>query len=99
MDKNASSPNARRRIRFFAPLLLAAAVALTVWMVTSILATYEPQAEIILSDYTSGAHADLTSKFKIPEGNVLFDSVITFHPPEWGIASDDDVRMALRWAR
>ncbi len=73
------------------PLLLALSVALGVWMVATVWATYEPTAEITLSDYNSGVNADVTMDFDIPAENLLFDQLITFYPPQWGIASGDDV--------
>jgi hypothetical protein len=73
------------------PLLLGLTVALGVWMVASVRATYEPTAEITLSDYSAGANADVTMTFDIPPENLLFDSLIMFYPPQWGIAAGDDV--------
>jgi len=78
-------------IAVLAPLLLATAAALTVWMVASVWATFTPEAEIILSDYNASSNADVTSNFIVPSGDVSLDSVITFHPPDWGIATDADV--------
>jgi hypothetical protein len=73
------------------PLLLALTVALGVWMVATVWATYETTSEITLSDYDAGANADVTADIDIPAENLLFDELITFYPPQWGIAAGNDV--------
>jgi hypothetical protein len=64
---------------------LVASIVLTVW------ASWTPQADIVLSDYDSDANGDVTSNFSIPQGDVSFDSIITFTPLDWGVATDADV--------
>ena len=73
-----------------APLLLATA-ALTVWLVASVWATFTPAADTTLSSYNSEDHADITSSFQIPAPDVNYDAVVTYTPPEWGVAADEDV--------
>lgn len=91
MSQNPSRLRAKRRVRLLAPVLLVTVAALVVWMVASVWASFSPNSEIILSSDQSGDNADVTSNFNIPAPNVNFDAVVTFTPPEWGIALDEDV--------
>ena len=96
MSSKASKPRPKRRIRLLAPVLLVTVVALAVWMVATVWASFNPQEEVILSSYNSGDNADVTSNFNIPKGDVNFDAVVTYFPPEWGIALDEDVTDGLQ---
>jgi hypothetical protein len=91
MAINSSKSRTKRRIGLLTPLLLAVAVGLTIWMVVGVSATYEPEEDVEISDDTAGANADVTSLFHIPAPDVNFDAVVTYIPPEWGIAEDADV--------
>ena len=71
--------------------LLAGAAALTFLLVSIVLASFNPIAGITLSDYDSEANADIISHFQVNAPDVNFSAVITFTPPEFGVASDDDV--------
>ena len=91
MTKKPSKLYVRWPIRLAAPLLLTITVALAIWMVAGVWASFSPQASIELSSLDSGAHANVTSNFKVPKGDVQFDAVATYLPPEWGVALDADV--------
>jgi hypothetical protein len=91
MTKNPSISRVTRRMRLLAPFFLATALALTVWMVASVWADWEPEAEITLGSEEAGETGSVSSLFEIPTDNVFFDSIITFHPPEWGMATDDEI--------
>lgn len=41
---------------------------------------FNPDADVSLSDYSTGANADVTSEFGVPKGDVNFDALITFTP-------------------
>jgi hypothetical protein len=79
------------RLVFVAPLLLAIAVTLVVWMVTTVWASFNPQTSIILSSYSSGDNADVTTSFQIAAPDINFDVVVTYTPPQWGVATDAEV--------
>jgi hypothetical protein len=91
MTKDPSKPHFRRRIRLFTPFLLVVAVLFTVWMVASVSASYAPTADIITESDQASETGDVTSEFNIPTGDVFFDSIITFTPPDWGVATDAEV--------
>ena len=82
-----------RLLVLFATLLLAIAIALGAWINATVWAAYETTSEITLSDYDAGANADVTADIEIPAENLLFDELITFYPPQWGIAAEGDVEV------
>jgi hypothetical protein len=71
------------------PLLLGAAV-LTLWLITTVFATFEPEPSVELSDYNAGVNADVTDTFSVPAGDVNYDIEVLYTPPEWSVASDAD---------
>jgi len=91
MSSRPAEPHAKRRIRLIAPILLVTVMALAVWLVATVWASYNPTASIEVENLDPGEPADVTSNFTIPTGDVNFDAVVTYTPPEWGVAADADV--------
>jgi hypothetical protein len=74
------------------PLLLVAVVVLVAWIAATVWATYEPTVQQLTVSYDlAGASADVNMSFDVPSENLLFDELITFYPPQWGIAAGNDV--------
>jgi len=77
-----------------APILLATA-APTVWMVATVWATFNPQADIEIGSHDgsneSSVNASVTSFYELPAGDVNFDALVTYTPPEWLVAAGEDI--------
>ncbi len=94
---NASKPCSRRRILLVAPLLLVTIVALSVLAVTTVWAkwptsnTFNPSATMNPASDQTGAVSDIDMTYDIPSGDAYDEYVVTYLPPEWGNADDDNV--------
>jgi hypothetical protein len=53
--------------------------------------TYAPSVDILLSDYSADANADITIRFSLDAPDYNFGAVVTFTPVEWFVASATDV--------
>jgi len=53
--------------------------------------TYAPSVDILLSDYSADANADITIRFSLDAPDYNFGAVVTFAPPGWFVASEADV--------
>ena len=76
------------------PLLLATA-ALAVWMIATVWATFYPDAHIEIGSHDgsneSSVNASVTSFYELPAGDVNFDALVTYTPPEWFVAAGEDI--------
>jgi len=96
MSSRPAEPRAKRRIRLIAPILLVTVVALAIWMVATVWASFNPAASIEVSDLDAGVNAAVTSNFQVPAPDVNFDAVVTYTPPEWFVAAGGDVPDGLQ---
>jgi len=53
--------------------------------------TYAPRVDVLLSDYSAGANADITTRFSLDAPDYNFGAVVTLTPPGWFVASEADV--------
>ena len=53
--------------------------------------TYAPSVDVVLSDYSADANADITIRFSLDAPDYNFGAVVTFTPVEWFVASATDV--------
>ncbi|MCJ7510644.1 MAG: thrombospondin type 3 repeat-containing protein [Dehalococcoidia bacterium] len=53
--------------------------------------TYAPSLDVILSDYTAGVNADITTRFSLAAPDYNFGAVATLTPLDWFVASESDV--------
>jgi hypothetical protein len=53
--------------------------------------TYAPSVDILLSDYSADANADITIRFSLDAPDYNFGAVVTLTPREWFVASAADV--------
>jgi hypothetical protein len=53
--------------------------------------SYAPIVDVIPSDYSAGANADITTHFSLDAADYNFGAVVTFTPSEWFVASEADV--------
>jgi hypothetical protein len=54
-------------------------------------ASFNPTLSVTLANTEAGASSGFTVDFVVPDGDVNFGAAVFFIPPEWGIASSDDV--------
>jgi hypothetical protein len=50
-----------------------------------------PQVSAALTDPSPGANSDVTLALEIPEAHYNFRLIVTFLPPDWQVASGDDI--------
>jgi hypothetical protein len=67
-------------------VLLAMVVLVAQWD-TARAATYNPTLTATLSDSTAGANADVTTEFKIPAGDAMFDLNVAFMPGQFTLGA------------
>jgi len=53
--------------------------------------SFNPTLNVTISSPEAGVNSDLIVDFRVPEGDVNFGAAVFFVPPEWGLASADEV--------
>jgi hypothetical protein len=71
------------RVAFLTPLVLAITVAFAIWAVTTVLASFDPEVDVSLSDYSSDVNADITTIFNIPATDYMYERYFAFTPIEF----------------